>query len=133
MGRYQLLKTTLRSIVGKGARGRQACPGEERCPKYNTAVNPDTVCDKCPSNFFKQRIKDIPGSMEVIPWINHLIWLDGLKHVGCNFLLNDLTYEEWEGLLLLQTVRNEIEVEMMEKDKRKQQLQAATTETIKRR
>jgi len=69
----------------------------------------------------------------VLPWINHLLYVDGLKMVGCQFVIDDLTKDEWDGLLLLQIVRNEIELEQADKEKRKQQLQAATNTNVRKR
>ena len=67
----------------------------------------------------------------MLPWIHHLIYLDGLKQVGCTYQLDDLTKTEWDGLLLIQQVRNEIEMEQFEKEKRKRQLQAATNVSVR--
>jgi len=58
--------------------------------------------------------------------------LDGLSQAGCHYRLNDLVREEWEGLLLLQIVRSEIEQEMMDKEKKRQQLSAATETRVRK-
>lgn len=105
--------------------------GEERCIKYQTAVNPDTVCEKCPSNYFKHKLNDIPGSEVVVPWINHLVYLDGLVQCGCKFTVDDLTKAEWDGLLLIHIVRREIEKEQMEKADRERQLKSVTNTAVR--
>lgn len=89
------------------------------------------MCEKCPSNYSKHKLSEIPGSEAVVPWVNHLMYLDGLRQVGCNFQLDDLSKDEWDGLLLLQNTRNEIEWERYEKERRKQQLEAATKTSVR--
>lgn len=89
------------------------------------------MCDKCPSNYFKAKLHDIPGSEAVVPWVNHLVYLDGLQQAGCTFGIDDLSKDEWDGLLLIQVTRAEIEWEKYEKEKRKQQLEAATKTSVR--
>lgn len=56
-----------------------------------------------------------------------------LRKVGCTFQPNTLTKEEWDGLILLETTRAEIEMERMEKAKRERQLRAAQSQTSVRK
>lgn len=101
--------------------------------KFGSAVNKETVCDKCPCNYFKQKVREIPGGEFVQTWVSHLFWLDILRKVGCVFQPNALTKEEWDGLILLETTRAEIELERIEKAKRDRQLRAAQSQTSVRK
>jgi len=55
----------------------------------------------------------------VLPWLSHLLYLSGLRRAGATFLLDDLAKEEWDGLLMLDAVQQELESEMLEREKRK--------------
>jgi hypothetical protein len=48
-----------------------------------------------------------------------------LRRVGAVFQINDLTREEWDGLLVLEGVRIEVERERMKKSEEKAKIQAA--------
>lgn len=85
----------------------------------------DTVCQPCEFNFSKSKLGDIEGGFVAIPWLQHLFYLDGLKKVGARFNINDLTKEEWDGLLLIEGVRVEIEREQMKKAEDKARAKAA--------
>jgi len=47
-----------------------------------------------------------------------------LRRVGAVFQINDLTREEWDGLLVIEGVRIEIERERMNKAEEKAKIQA---------
>lgn len=44
-------------------------------------------------------------------WVMHLIWLENLMAAGCSFRLDELEIEEWQGLIMLKSVRSEREAE----------------------
>lgn len=79
----------------------------------------------CEFNFSKSKLSDIEGGFVVIPWLQHLFYLDGLRHVGATFSVNELTREEWDGLLLLESVRMEVERERFEREREKVKIKAA--------
>lgn len=54
--------------------------------------------------------------------MSHLFYLEGLKNVGAHFLINDLTKEEWDGLMLIATAKEDVRKEREEKEKERQQL-----------
>ena len=85
----------------------------------------DTVCQPCEFNFSKSKLGDIEGSFVVIPWLQHLFYIDGLRKVGAVYLINDLTKEEWDGLLLIEGIRIEVENERVRKMEEKAKSQAA--------
>lgn len=85
----------------------------------------DTVCQPCEFNFSKSSLGDIEGSFVVIPWLQHLFYLDGLRRVGATFSINELKKEEWDGLLLIESVRAEVERERTRKAEEKAKIQAA--------
>lgn len=60
-----------------------------------------------------------------IPWLEHLFYIDGLRKVGATFSINALTKEEWDGLLLIEGVRIEVERERMHKAEEKAKINAA--------
>lgn len=60
-----------------------------------------------------------------IPWLQHLFYIDGLRRVGATFSINELTREEWDGLLLIEGVRAEVERERTRKAEEKAKIQAA--------
>jgi len=56
-----------------------------------------------------------------------------LRQVGCVFALDDLTKDEWDGLLLMHIVKDEIELEQLEKEKRKRELSSAVNTSVRKR
>jgi len=56
--------------------------------------------------------------------LQHLFYIDGLRRVGAVFQINDLTREEWDGLLVIEGVRIEVERERMNKAEEKAKIQA---------
>jgi len=119
-----LLRKTVKVVIGENL-GRQWCPGEENCSKYVSARDKETVCNKCPRNLSKSSLSQIEGVQAALPWLSHLFYLDSLRRVGAVFHLNDLSREEWDGLILLENVRAELEQEMYDKEKRKSDLGTA--------
>jgi hypothetical protein len=57
--------------------------------------------------------------------LEHLFYLDGLRRVGAVFQVNDLNREEWDGLLLIESTRIEVERERIKKAEEKAKIQAA--------
>jgi hypothetical protein len=110
--------------MAEGAQ-RQICPGEERCPKYVTAQDKERACRQCPKNVTREKMSDIEGAFAVYPWIAHLLWLFNLVEVGATFHLDDLSYLEWEGLLILKAAQAEVEKERYEKERVRHQNQEA--------
>jgi hypothetical protein len=58
--------------------------------------------------------------------------LYGLKNAGATFHYNELSKLEWDGLMLIETIRAEIEQEQMEKQRLKSLTQQSSV-NIKRR
>lgn len=104
---------------------RQWCPGEEECPTAKSSVNPDRTCRECPRNLSKTKASEIEGSEAVMSWLRHIFWLYSLRQAGATFLLNELSLQEWEGLITLEGVRAEIEREQYEKQEMKKKVRAA--------
>jgi len=48
-----------------------------------------------------------------------------LRRVGATFSINDLTKEEWDGLLVVESTRIEVERERMRKEQEKAKVRAA--------
>jgi len=57
--------------------------------------------------------------------LQHLFYLDGLRRVGATYHINELTKEEWDGLLVIEGVRVEVERERVEKEREKAKIRAA--------
>lgn len=93
----------------------------------------DTVCQPCEFNFSKTKLGDIEGSFVAIPWLQHLFYIDGLRRVGATFSINELTREEWDGLLLIEGVRADVERERTRKAEEKAKVQAALQKGRSRR
>lgn len=93
--------------------------------KYKTSGDKETICEKCPHRATKTRLEDIEGSYSILPWVSHLFYLDGLNRVGATFHINDLHKCEWDGLVLIESARIELEKERMEKADEKAKLQKA--------
>jgi len=68
---------------------------------------------------------DVEGSFVAIPWLQHIFYLDGLRRVGATFSINELTKEEWDGLLLIESVRIEVENERIKQAEKKARDRAA--------
>lgn len=84
------------------------------------------MCEKCPSGVGAiDEIYDIEGGEGVIPFVEHIFYLENLSRVGATFNLNDLTKEEWDGLIILKRIQNEVETELMEREHEKQRMQQA--------
>jgi len=60
-----------------------------------------------------------------VPWVRHIFWLHGIHQAGATFHFNDLDKAEWDGLLMIESVRAEIERAQVEKQKEKQMLAQA--------
>lgn len=60
-----------------------------------------------------------------MPWVRHIFWLYGLKNAGATFHFNELSKREWDGMMLIETVRAELEREQMEKSRLKSITQQA--------
>ena len=88
-------------------------------------MDKEDVCKKCPNNLAKSKLSDIEGSSIVLPWLGHVLYIYGLKQAGAVFHINDLTKSEWDGILLIESVKNEIERERIEKEELKRKLDAA--------
>jgi len=54
-----------------------------------------------------------------------------LKRAGAHFLLNDLSWEEWQSLILLESVKAEIEEKQQKDAEMKQLLARAQTPQTK--
>jgi len=119
-----LLRETAKVIIGEQL-GRQWCPGEEKCAKYASSRDKETVCEGCPKNLSKTSLDKIEGHRAALPWLGHLLYLDALRRVGANFMLDDLTKSEWDGLILIEDVRSEIEQEQYRKQEQKTKLAKA--------
>jgi hypothetical protein len=119
----KLLRQVAKVVIAEDT-GKRVCPGEERCGTFQSSVDAG-VCEKCPRNQVKTKVFSIEGANAVLPWLFHLIYLYGLTKVGATFLINDLTKEEWDGLLMLDSVKNEIEHEKYEAERLKQKAEAA--------
>jgi len=50
-------------------------------------------------------------------WTQHLVYLDALRLAGCQFSLDDLTRDEWEGLMLIESERADLQKQEIEKRK----------------
>lgn len=68
-----------------------------------------------------------------MPWVGHVLYLYGLKNIGATFHINDLTKNEWDGILLIEGAKSEIERERMEKEELKRKIDAASTKKSHRR
>jgi hypothetical protein len=119
----KLLRQVAKVIISEDL-GRRVCPGEEKCPTFQTTADAD-VCEKCPRNQSRTKVYSIEGAEAVLPWLFHLMYLYGLTKVGATFLIDDLTKEEWDGLLMLESVRAEIEHEKYEAERLKQKAESA--------
>jgi len=93
--------------------------------KFRTAQEKTTVCKGCPHSFSKSKLNEIEGSFAVVPWLSHLFYLDGLRRVGAVFNIDELSRQEWNGLILIEAVRTEVDQERFENAQEKAKLDAA--------
>jgi len=119
----ELLRQAAKVIVSEDT-GKRVCPGEEKCNTFRTSVDSE-VCKTCPRNLSKSKLYSIEGVNAVLPWLFHLMYLYGLTKVGATFLIDDLTRGEWDGLLMLESVKNEVEHEKYEAERLKQKATSA--------
>jgi hypothetical protein len=121
------VKRILFVIVREGEKAsKQECPGEENCIKYKTSLEKEIVCERCPSGVGPiEKFTEIEGYESVLPFVNQILYLYGLKNVGATFLIDDLSREEWDGLMLLQQVKNEVEAERYERERHKSEAKDA--------
>ncbi len=117
-------------MVGKSL-GRRGCPGEDNCVKFKSSVDAN-VCEHCPENLAQSTLDSIEGSDVVLPWIGHLLYLYGLRQVGAQFHIDDLSREEWDGLLMLESVKAELEDERAKKDELQAKVAAVKSKSSKR-
>ncbi len=68
---------------------RHDCPGEDNCTQFFM----EPTCEGCPAD--PDLLPDLG------PWSTHLFWLNNLQEAGCRFHLNDLTPDEWDGLIIV--------------------------------
>jgi len=73
------------------------------------------VCEHCPENLSHSSLDSIEGSTVVLPWVSHLLYLYGLRQIGAQFHIDDLSKEEWDGLLMLESVKVELGDEQQKK------------------
>jgi len=99
------------------------CPGEDSCLKYKSALNKKTVCERCPNNESRSKLYELEGVEGIIPWLSHLFYLEGLKNVGAHFMINDLTKEEWDGLMIIASAKEDIRKEKEKKEEERRNLQ----------
>jgi hypothetical protein len=121
------VRSVARVIVAEGFTQR-TCPGEAECPTFQTAQDPDRVCKQCPRNQSKEKLSEIEGGFAAIPWLNHVFWLFAAKNSGVVFGLHDLTKDELDGIMMIQSIQYEIERERLEKDRIKQLADRANAE-----
>lgn len=120
-----LLRRVAKIVIAEGFT-KALCPGEERCVKFASAVDKDDACLKCDKNLAKQKLSDVEYAQVVMPWVGHLLYLYGMKQIGVAFRVNDLTKDEWDGLIMIEGLKNEIEKERLEKDELKRKVAAAS-------
>jgi len=126
----------LKTLVKQGAKESQrGCPGEDNCQKFKTSIDDKKLlCERCPQGVgVLDKISEIEGAEGVLPFTEHVIYLDNLIKVGASVQINDLTKEEWDGLILLRKAKNEVEVELIEREKEKQKLKQAAVAGRQRR
>ena len=111
-------------IIIKENLGKSWCPGEDGCLKLETAESV-AVCETCPKNLSKSKLFAVEDVGVILPWLSHLFYLYGLVKVGAHFLIDDLTRKEWDGLLMLESIRNEVEQERYEAERIKEKAEAA--------
>ena len=56
-----------------------------------------------------------------------------MQQAGATFHFNDLSKAEWEGLMMIDGVRGELEKEQMDKQKEKNMLAHASNASVRRR
>jgi hypothetical protein len=117
------LRRVAKVIVGEGL-GKRLCPGEDKCAKFKSSIDED-VCEKCSQNLAKQRLSSIEGYAAVVPWVSHLLYIYSLVQVGVSFGIDDLNREEWNGLLMLESVKGELEQERLDKMRLEQKVASA--------
>lgn len=81
---------------------------------------------------FVDTILDIEGGDATIPFIEHVLFLDNLIKVGASIEINDLTKEEWDGLILLRKVRLDVETELMKQEQSRREAQRAVSDVSRR-
>lgn len=122
-----VLRQAAKLIIKEGL-SKSLCPGEDRCLKFQTASS-ETVCEACPRNASKTKLFELENVEALIPWLNHLFYLYSLVKIGASFHVDDLTRSEWDGLLMLESVKAEIEHEKYDQERLKQKAAAAVAQT----
>lgn len=126
-----VLREAAKIIIKDSLSGKQLCPGEENCLKLETALN-ENVCDNCSRNVSKTRLFGIENINAILPWITHLFYLYSLLKLGVSFRINDLTKKEWDGLLMLESVKAEVEQEQYDAERLKQKAADAIAKSKRR-
>jgi len=68
-----------------------------RCDAYR--LSGKRACEGCPAN--PENSPLLEEDPLLVEWANHLMWLWNLHELGCVFRMDDLTPEEWRGLMVL--------------------------------
>lgn len=58
----------------------------------------EPTCEGCAS--------DPDAFPDLTPWAAHLLQLSSMVEAGCRFLIDDLTPEEWKGLIIISQEKN---------------------------
>jgi len=114
----EVIRAAAKIIFKDSLSGKQLCPGEDNCLKFETAAN-EQVCEACPKNLSKTKLYGLEDIHVILPWITHLFYLYSLLKLGVSFRIDDLTKKEWDGLLMLESVKAEVEHEQYEAERLK--------------
>lgn len=82
-----------------------------KCSILQTSTQPESECEVCPMGPPLDDRATGGGSL----FLAHLLDLRLMVDSGCRFSVNDLTWEEWEGLKYFQIERNLLQAEAQKK------------------